>query len=353
MALVAASSPFLGGVADHTGSRLRFLRAYTLLSVGAVASFAWLKPGMVLPGVVLVVLANIGMEGALVFYNSFLPDIAPSGYWGRVSAWGFALGYAGSAISLIFSLPLVQAGRYREVWWLVSAFFILVSLPLLLPSSSEAKKETAGLFKAALTGFRETGRSLRSLSKKRGPVRFLISYFIYEDGVNTIIVFSSIFAATTLGFRPQELVVLYLVVQLMALVGATMMALPIDRWGALRVVRLSLGFWLCVTIGAYVVHSKAAFWGIAVIAGLGLGTIQAASRALFLAYVPAGEEARYFGVYALIGKTSAVFGPLVFGQISSTVGSQRPAVLGVSLFFLVGALILRGMATPSFSPSGD
>jgi len=352
MALVAVSSPFLGGVADHTGLRRSFLRIYTLLSVGAVASFALLQPGMVLAGFTLVTLANFGMEGALVFYNAYLPDVAPQGYQGRVSAWGFALGYAGSAISLLIALPFVQAGQYSNVWWMVSGFFAVFSLPLLLRPYSRGVQGKPGLIAAAVKGFEDTLVSIRYLSARKGPVRFLISYFLYEDGVNTVIVFSSIFAATTLGFRPQELVLLYLVVQITALTGAVGMASPIDRWGPLRVVRLSLALWLLVTVAASLIHSKTAFWGIAITAGLGLGTIQAASRALYLAYIPPGEEARYFGVYAMIGKTSAILGPLLFGHVSSLTGSQRPAVLAVGLFFLAGGFLLRGVPAPDPSRSG-
>ncbi len=132
MALVALSSPFMGGIADYGGIRKRFLFLYTALSVSAVASLSILEKGMVFEGFVLIIAANLGMEGGLVFYNSFLPRIAPQEYQGRVSAWGFMVGYAGSIISLLFALPLIKAGRFEATWLMVAGFFALCSIPAFL-----------------------------------------------------------------------------------------------------------------------------------------------------------------------------------------------------------------------------
>jgi UMF1 family MFS transporter len=169
----------------------------------------------------------------------------------------------------------------------------------------------------------------------------MLSYLVYEDGVNTVIVFSSIFAATTLGFSAPELIGLYLIVQITALVGAFVMARPIDVWGPKKVVTISLMLWSAVAVAAYFIEAKAHFLILASVAGLGLRTGQAASRAFFTQFIPPGRESEYFGTYALVGKSSAVLGPLVFGYISSTFGSQRPAILAVSLFFMIGFLLLR------------
>jgi UMF1 family MFS transporter len=182
--------------------------------------------------------------------------------------------------------------------------------------------------------------ALREIWKREEPRKFLFSYLIYEDGVNTVIVFSSIFAAVTLGFAPQELILLYLVVQTTALLGSMVMAKPIDLWGPKRIVILSLLMWTSVAIIAFFVQTKSHFWFLAVIAGLGLGTVQAASRAFYTQFIPQGSEAEYFGVYSLVGKSSAVLGPLIFGYVSTTFGSQRPAILSVAAFFLVGLVIL-------------
>jgi UMF1 family MFS transporter len=335
MLFVSLSSPFLGGIADNAGLRKRLLAAYTALCVCAVAGLALLEPGMVLPGLVLIVLANVGMEGGAVFYNSFLPQIAPASHRGRVSGWGFAVGYAGSILSLLIALPLARAGRFPAIWLTVAGFFALFSLPafLFLPRDLPAGR---GLVAAGVQGIRSALATLRELWQRREPRRFLVAYLIYEDGVNTVIVFSSSLAATTFGFAQGELIALYLAVQVTALAGAVALARPTDTWGPKRVVSLSLLLWFAVAVTACFIRTKALFWGVACTAGLGLGSVQAGSRAFYTQFIPEGKEAEYFGVYSLVGKTSAILGPLVFGGISAALGSQRPAILSIAAFFVVG-----------------
>ncbi|MBI3397735.1 MAG: MFS transporter [Deltaproteobacteria bacterium] len=340
MAIVALSSPFLGGIADYSGIRKRLFFIYTLISVAAIASLPTLEKGKLFEGFALIALANIGMEGGLVFYNSFLPRIAPQEYHGRVSSWGFGVGYAGSVLSLLIALPLVKAGQFGNTWIMVAAFFMIFATPAFLFLPGDIKGNSS-MLQAGITGFRYTVKTLQEIWERREPRRFLISYLIYEDGVNTVIVFSSIFAATTLGFKAQELILLYLIVQVSALIGAFVMAKRTDIWGPKKVVVISLIMWTLVTTLAFFIQTKTQFWILASVAGLSLGTVQAASRAFYTQFVPQGREAEYFGVYSLAGKSSAVLGPLIFGYISSTFGSQRPAILAVSAFFFVGLIILR------------
>ncbi|MBM4141887.1 MAG: MFS transporter [Nitrospira sp.] len=339
MAIVALSSPFLGGIADYGGLRKRFLFLYTALSVAAIASFSFLHKGMVIEGFILIVIANLGMEGGLVFYNSFLPRIAPPEYQGRVSAWGFGVGYAGSILSLLCAIPLVRAGQFELTWLMVASFFALCSAPAFLFLPRDIKGGFSAV-QAGVKGFTFTLKTLKKMWKRTEFRKFLIAYLIYEDGVNTVIVFSSIFAATTLGFRPQELIMLYIIVQITALLGAFIMAKPIDLWGPKKVVMLSLLLWTSVAIIAFFITSKTQFCTLASVAGLGLGTVQAATRAFYIQFIPEGKEAEYFGVYSLVGKSSAILGPLIFGMISTTFGSQRPAILSVAAFFLIGMIIL-------------
>jgi len=340
MALVAVTSPFIGGIADFGGIRKRMLLAYTALCISMVASFSLLQRGMVIEGFLLITLANIGMEGGLVFYNSFLPEITEREYQGRVSAWGFAVGYAGSILSLLIAVPIVRHGYFGAAWLMVAVFFAVFSMPafLFLPKDS---KRGLRVVHAASKGFRFTWNTFKKIWSRKEQRIFLFAYLLYEDGVNTVIVFSSIFAATTLKFEPQELIGLYLVVQTTALIGAFSMARPIDYWGPKRVVTLSLIMWTAVSIAAFFIETKGHFWLLACIAGLGLGTVQAATRAFFAQFVPRDHESEYFGVYSMVGKSSAVIGPLVFGYISSTFGSQRPAILSVALFFLSGLIIIQ------------
>jgi len=339
MLIVALSSPFLGGLADAARGRRLFLAGYTLVAVAAVAGLAAVGPGMVLTGFLLIVTANVGMEGGLVFYNAYLPDVAPEGRRGRVSAWGFGLGYAGSLLSLLLVLPLVDRGRFPLVWLLVAVFFLVFAAPLLLQGSA-APEAGAPLEAAARSGAKRTLDTLAGLWRRPRSRRFLLAFLLYQDGVNTVIVFSSLFAATTLGFGNRELVLLYMLVQVTALAGSFLAAPQIDRRGPARVIRLALLLWIVVAGTACFTETKGVFWGLASVAGLGLGTVQAASRAFFTTFIPRGEESGHFGVYALVGKSSAVLGPFVFGQVSHLSGSQRPALLAVALFFLAGLLLL-------------
>lgn len=340
MAFVAITSPFLGGIADYSGKRKRLLFFYTLLCVLAVLSFSFLKKGMILEGFILLVLANIGMEGGLVFYNSFLPEISEKEYQGRVSAWGYAVGYGGSILSLLIVLPLVINGRYNETWFVVSLFFLFFSFPtfFFLPGDRE---NGLSVFRAAVKGGRYSINTMKEILKKRPLRKFMLAYFIYQDGVNTVIVFSSIFASVTLKFDARELILLYIVVQITALAGALFMAKPIDLWGPKKVLLLCLFVWSFVAITAFFVVLKMHFWILASAAGLGLGTVQAASRAFFTQFIPPGHENEYFGMYSLAGKSSAILGPLLFGTVSSVFGSQRPAILAVTVFFVGGFLIIR------------
>ena len=340
MAFVAVTSLFLGGIADYSGRRKRLLLFYTLLCVLSVTSFSLLKKGMIIEGFFLVMLANIGMEGGLVFYNSFLPEIAEKEYQGRVSAWGYAIGYAGSILSLLIALPLVKSGHYNETWFMVAVFFAVFSLPafFFLPPD---RKTGQTLLRSAGQGGEYSWKTLKEMWKHKELRKFLLSFLIYEDGVNTVIVFSGIFAATTLGFDAKELIGLYLIVQITALVGAFIMAKPIDLWGPKKIVTLSLLMWSFVAVSAYFISLKSHFFILASFAGLGLGTVQAASRAFFAQFIPIEHESEYFGAYSLVGKSSAVAGPIVFGYISSAVGSQRPAILAVSVFFIIGLVLVQ------------
>lgn len=339
MLVVSLSSPFLGGIADYAGRRKNLLAVYTFACVLAVAGFCFLSPGAVLLGFALIVIANIGMEGGLVFYNSFLPQIAPSEYQGRVSGWGFGVGYAGSIAALLMVLPLAKAGQFNLIWLVVAVFFALFALPALIFLPHDASSNISAT-RAGMEGSRNAIRTLREIWGRKEPRKFLIAYLVYEDGVNTVIVFSSSLAATTFGFMQSELILLYLVVQVTALAGAFLLSKPTDTWGPKKVVILSLILWAIVAVSVYFIQTKMEFWIIACTAGLGLGSVQAGTRAFYTQYVPKGKEAEYFGVYSLIGKSSAIFGPLVFGEVSAAFNSQRPAILSIACFFIIGLVLL-------------
>ena len=343
---VAISSPVLGAIADTAGVRKKMLFLYTYLCIAAVALFTTIEPGMVLWGFTLAVLANIGFEGALVYYNAYLPDLAPRGREGSISALGYGVGYIGSIIGLVVALPLVSRERFDLTWLAVALLFAVTSVPsfLFLPPDRPGTKTLTRAATDGITGFRKI---VGEVLAERELCRFLLAFFFYIDGVLTVIWFASVFTATTLGFEAQELILLFIIVQLAALTGAFALARPTDRWGAKKVINLTLLLWTGVVVGAYFVQTKPVFVVLAVAAGFGLGSVQAASRSLMAALIPPGKEAEMFGFYALCGKSSSILGPVVFGQVSLAFGgNQRVAVLALGAFFLTGLILLQRVRVP-------
>lgn len=359
MILVAAGSPVLGGIADHGQLRKAFLVGFTLAAVAATALLATVGPGQIAWGFALAVIGMVTFESAFVYYNSYLPRIAAREMTGRVSALGFAVGYAGSLVAFAIAYPLVAGQAYRACFLTAAAQFLLFALPAfaLLPA------DAAGgipLGRAVSRGVADTLATLREIAgdpRRLEMRRFLLAYLVYEDGVNTVILFAAVFAAKTLAFSTTEIIGLFLVVQLTALGGSAAWARTTDARGPRVVVAAMLVQWTAVTGIAYFVDAKWQFWVVAVLAGTGLGAIQAASRTFMATLIPPGREAEFFGFYALVGKTGAVMGPLVFGGVSRlTGGDQRLAIIAVGLFFVAGlALLARARAggpTAAGAPAG-
>ncbi|MCI0548948.1 MAG: MFS transporter [Candidatus Rokubacteria bacterium] len=340
MAIVAVTSPFLGGIADRAGVRRPLFIGFTAAAVTATALMSTVGPGMVLWGFALGVVGFVGFEGALVYYNAYLPDLAPRAWQGRISGWGFAVGYAGSIVALLAALPFVRAEAYGGAFLVTAALFGVFALPafVLLPPT---RPGDLGVWAAARDGGVQMLAAARTILGIRDLRRFLGAYFVFEDGVNTVIAFSAIFAAQTLGFPMAELIALYIVVQVSALLGALAWSWPTDRLGPKIVVMATLVQWTAVVVAAYFIETRTQFYALAVAAGSGLGAVQAASRTFLTTLIPKGMEAQVFGFYSLCGKSAAVMGPLVFGGISHAAGgNQRLGIVAVGFFFLVGLLLV-------------
>jgi UMF1 family MFS transporter len=343
MVLVALTSPLFGGIADHAGVRKSFLVWLSLASVAASALLATVGPGEVVWGFGLVVLGIVTFEAAYVYYTSYRPRIVAPEALGRVSAAGFAVGYAGSLVAFLAAYPFAAARAYGGCFLVAALQFALFAIPafVVLPADT---RQRVRLGTAIARGARETLGTLRELVRDPDRLemrRFLTAYLVYEDGVNTVIAFAGVFAAKTLGFSFEEIIGLFMLVQISALIGSAAWARPTDRLGPAVVVRVTLLQWTLVTVLAYFVDAKWQFWVVAVLAGTGLGAVQAASRTFMATLIPAGREAEFFGFYSLVGKTGAVAGPLVFGGVSWLLaGNQRAAIVAVGLFFVVGLALL-------------
>ena len=338
MFVVAFTSPWLGSLADGRSQRRRLFTLYTLAAVLGTFGMALTRPGEIFWGFAVTVIATIGFEGAVVFYNAYLPELAPPERRGRLSGWGFAVGYAGSALGLLAVMPLVKAERFALSFGVVAAGFLLFALPALLWLPPESRVRMPVSFWQSLKNTQATFREIMAVPSLRW---FMLAYFLYIDGVNTVIYFSSIFARKTLGFAMSELVLLYLAVQVAALVGALLWAGPTDRWGPRRVILVLLAQWSLVVLGAFLVQERTHFYVICIVAGLGLGSIQSASRTHLAQSLPRGYEARYFGFFALCGKSASIIGPLLFGAVSAaTGGNQRWAVLSILGLIFAGLVFM-------------
>jgi len=343
MAIVALAAPPMGAIADHAGLRKRFMGLLTCMSVTATALMATVGKGDVIWGWFLAVVGTVGFEAAIVCYNAYLPELAPRDRQGRLSAYGFAVGYLGSAVALGAALPFALRGSYGGAFLTTAALFGLFSIPafIYLPGDRPATLTLPGAVRVGFTQTRATLRRILALPDLR---RFLLAYLFFEDGINTVVFFSSIFAGHTLGFTTPEVIKLYFVVQLSALLGAWVWARPTDLRGPKFVILCTLVQWCAIVVGVYFVQTKPQFFVLAIAAGTGLGAVQAASRTFMATLIPRGHEAELFGFYALCGKTAAIFGPMIFGLASMlTGGNQRIAIGAIGLFFLAGLLLISGV----------
>jgi MFS transporter, UMF1 family len=342
--IVALTAPLLGAIADRGGARKKFMVFYTGVCLLGVTLFTTLEAGMVVRGFILFVVANVGFESALVFYNSFLPDIAPRDKQGSVSGLGFGVGYAGSAIGLLLAGQLL--GNLDLVWLMVAGFFFVFSIPafLFLPPDEPGEMPIGQAAVWGLTNFRTIVAEVWALKDLRN---FLIAFFFYIDGVLTIIVMAGPVAEETFGFTPGESITLFLIVQFSALAGAFALAIPTDRFGPKKVLYGVLMLWIVAGTSAFFVQDKTVFFALAVLVGFGLGSVQSASRSYVSLLIPDGRESELFGFYALCGKSSSTVGPLLFGAATVMAGgNQRPAFLVISMMFVLGLLLLRKVPDP-------
>jgi UMF1 family MFS transporter len=345
MIITAIISPVLGAIADYSAGKKRFLLFFTLLCIAATASLFFVGEGSVILGITLFVLANIGFEAGLVFYDSFLPEITEPKNFGRVSGYGFAMGYLGSLATLAIIFTFIQAEMIRESFPVAALFFLIFAIPLFiyLKDNRKRKSESVSYFKI---GISRVWNTISHLKHYKNLATFLLAYFCYIEGVNTIIFFSGNYASTTLGFTDTELLIFFLTVQTTAIVGSVVLGILADSIGQKKTIIITLIMWLITVLIAYSVHDKNNFYFVGLIAGAAMGSSQSTSRSLMSKLTPPDKKTEFFGFYSFFGKSSAIIGPLVFGFVSFLSGDQRLAIFSIGLFFLVGLLILLKVNDP-------
>lgn len=348
-ALVAVTTPILGSIADLSASKKKFMIVYALMAVAFTGMLFFVKPGMILLGMVFVILSNVGFEGGNAFYNAFLPELAPESRLGRISGYGWALGYVGGLISLATCFHFISAGwqtpeallNYRFSFLLVAAHYLLFALPaFIFLRERSVPKVQARTVEFITLGWQRFLSTFREIRQYRELAKFLLTFFIYNDAITTTIGFATIFAVTTIGFDIKEVTILFIVLQLTAILGAFTFGFIVDRIGAKPSIIITLLVWCGTVVGAYYTYTKLGFYIVGMFAGLAMGSSQSASRTLVAAMSPAGRMSEFFGFFATCGKFAAIIGPFVFGVISSATGNQRLAVLSVLVFFVVGLVLL-------------
>jgi UMF1 family MFS transporter len=358
MGVVALTSPILGALSDYSGRRKFFLIATTLQTVIATALLALVGPGQVASGIIWYVVATIGFEAGYVFYNSVLPDVSTPKTIGRVSGWAWAVGYAGGLLSLAMCAPLIKrplrdlAGgldplalsQRRLSFVLVAVFFLVFALPAFLwLKESLPQGRLNGLREYATVGFRRTAETLRHLGRYREAGRFILASLFFTDGITTVISFSAIYATTTFHFSSGDMVILFLILNVVAFPGSLVAGYLADRFGPKRTLVGSLWLWVLTILVGFAARDRLTFYLMASLAALGMGSTQAVGRSFMAQITPPSRESEFFGFYVLSGKFASMFGPLVFGFVSETTGSQRIAVLSLLPFFLVGLALMASV----------
>ncbi|MEX1275541.1 MAG: MFS transporter [Bacteroidota bacterium] len=354
MLCAALLSPVLGAIADSGAGKKRFLFLFTALCIGSTIGLFFVEAGMIIPGMLLVILANIGFEAGLVFYDAFLPEITTERSYGRVSGYGFAMGYIGSLVTLAVSFPFLQGGfdpenaaNVRTTFLIAAAFFTLFAAPIFLLVPDRLRRERLG-FEVIPIGFRRIRNTMKDFSRYRNVGNFLLSYFVYIDAVNTIIVFSTIFAYESLKMEAAEIVLFFAIVQTTAILGSSSFGILADKFGHKKILNFSLLLWLTITVMAYLTESKTVFYLLGILAGVAMGSSQSTSRSLFSLIIPVEKKTEFFGFYSFFGKASAIVGPAMFGFISSNF-DQRVAILSVGALLLIGILLLMRVQEPPVS----
>ncbi len=351
--VVALASPVLGALADRGGQRVRFLALSTTLCVAATALLAFVPPGApraALLALTLFALADIGFELGMVFYNALLPTLAPPDRIGRISGYGWALGYLGGLLGLVvaligfirpetpwFGLSKEAGFHIRATNLLVAAWLAAFALPFFFTIRDTV---VPGTGVAIGTAFAELRRTFREIRRYRDAALFLLARLIYNDGLITIFAFGGIYAAGTFGMTIAEILVFGIALNVAAGSGAFLFGFVDDRIGGKKTVLVSCVALAGATALAVWAPTRTWLWVSGILVGLFAGPNQAASRSLLARFAPPDRQNEFFGFFAFSGKFTAFLGPALLGIATQAAGSQRAGIATLLVFFLVGGGLL-------------
>jgi len=344
----------LGAIADHRGYKKRFLIVTTAGCVLFTASLGFVGAGDTFLGMVLVILASLMFATGEDLIAAFLPEIAGEGNIARISGYGWSLGYIGGLLVLGLCLVYIDAAQARGAeatqyvpvtMWITAALFALASLPTFAWLRERAPTQPLPPGETYFhLGFARVLHTFAHARHYRDLFRFLVTLAVYSCGINTVIVLAAIYAQEVMGFSMRDNIVLILVVNITAAVGAFSFGIIQDRLGSVRTLAITLGVWVAAMVMAYFIESRGGFWIVANLVGVALGSSQSAGRALIGQFSPPTRSAEFFGLWGLAGKLAAVVGPLTYGLVTyATHGDHRLALLVTAAFFIVGLVLLVGV----------
>jgi UMF1 family MFS transporter len=354
--VIALAAPLLGAMADRGGARLRLLAFFTMIGAAATAALYFVAQGDWLTAAVVYSVAGIGFWGGVIFNDALLVDVAGPPEYDLVSAFGYSLGYAGGGLLLLFNAAMVadpqafglaDAGAaVRLAFPIVAAWWLLFALPCFLWVREQGPARALTPSVAARAGWREFRATLAEVRRYRPLVLFLLAYWLYIDGVNTIMKMAVDFGLS-LGFPQQSLIAALLIVQFVAFPAALAFGWLGERIGAHNGIFIGIAVYALATVATWWISEVRHFYVLAVMVGLVQGGIQSLSRSYYATLVPPGKQGEFFGFYNMMGKFAAVLGPTMVGITALVARDSRVGMLSILVLFVGGALLLARAARSS------
>ena len=348
--VVAALAPFLGAIADRGSAKKKFLIFFCYMGVVMTGGLYMVGQGQWQMAVMVYIAASVGFMGANIFYDSLLPSVAPKEKMNYVSSLGFAIGYIGGGL-----LFLINVLMYLHPQWFgiadattaiklsflsVAVWWGVFTIPLLLFVPEPQISDSLPLVRAISAGYRQLRITFTQIRQLKIIGMFLLAYWLYIDGVDTIIRMS-VKMGSSLGFEAGDLITALLMVQFIAFPAALGYNWFASKIGTKKAVLIAIGGYSVVTLLAYFMTVKLHFYILAALIGLFQGGVQALSRSLFTRLIPRGKEAEFFGFYNMLGKFAAVIGPIMMGWVTLATGNVRLGILSILILFISGALLLQ------------
>lgn len=345
--LVMIAGPMVGAWADAHATKKKLLAISTAVCVLGTIGLAWAGPGAVAWAVAFIIISNFAYSIGENLCAAFLPELARPEALGKVSGWGWSLGYFGGILALGISLAWVMTAESRGsnksdavagTMIITAAVFAIAAMPAFLYLKERAKPAEVPGARAALARLMETARHARQY---RDLMLVFLCGTFYQAGVATVIALAAIYAEQVMGFELQDTIMLILVVNVTAAIGAFGFGYAQDRIGKVNALRMTIVGWIAMTVVAFFSTTPAMFWVAANLAGLCMGSSQSAGRALVAFLAPAGRSAEFFGLWGVAIRLAAILGPLTYGAVTwATGGNHRLAILLTGAFFVVALIVL-------------